>query len=513
MAGSGATGSPARRQRSFSLPGLLAVVLGLELVANRIGARMSLTDLRVPRAWLGPLDIGGLFLFELASVLGVLLAMLGLLRFLAQPIVVGQRGASATLSRAMAVLSTVGFVVVALLGVSRSLTPRLMVYMLSFFTLLLGELVALAWPLTAGRGRLRLWLVLLVVAVALHLVWEVPAQLAIAAGEGGREAAAGYPRLALSLGEALAVTLAAAAPFCFLPARRILWPAIAGVLAAAASLALLLSDRAIAQSVAENGFGLALPLPVVGEALYAIGFGGFTAAVVGLLAERGSSRLRGIGLCLVGLSGYLLELPYQLAATVIGVLCILDSIARERDVGFAVEKWQQLMRRAAAWIGAREVTNAGPIGFEEMRARALLDGETTELSLRRVGGELARAELVVGHAPSEEAPPLSLHHRGSPRLGRRDGNEAPTGDAAFDGAFAIYDARKLDHADPVLADDLRPGLRTLVDGWLGVWPGRGARLRTQSPALLRALSADDAEGERALRERFALLLEVKRRGD
>ena len=169
------------------------------------------------------------------------------------------------------------------------------------------------------------------------------------------------------------------------------------------------------------------------------------------------------------------------------------------------------MRRLAASLGAREVVTVGPPGFEEVRARVTQDGQLVELGVQRSAGVLARAEFVVGHAPAEEPPPLSLHRRGAPRLGRRDGREIETGDTAFDALFSTWDARRLAGPDPLLDDATRTQLREVVDGWLAVWPGRGARFRTVGPRLFALLVDESAAGDEAVRAVAALLVEIQRR--
>ena len=74
---------------------------------------------------------------------------------------------------------------------------------------------------------------------------------------------------------------------------------------------------------------------------------------------------------------------------------------------------------------------AGDEGYETARVRVRRTlSETThaevEVSIGRSAGELAHAEVVIGHAPSEEAPPVALTRRGSPKLGRTRGDEVAT---------------------------------------------------------------------------------------
>jgi hypothetical protein len=243
-------------------------------------------------------------------------------------------------------------------------------------------------------------------------------------------------------------------------------------------------DWTWAAGLTASGFGLELPSAQLGIYLYIVALVAWVATVVALLLRPGTSRLRGWGLLIIGLSGYQLELPYQLASTVVGLLCVLDSYFREVEGWLSPSQFVDLLRRVAAWAGATEVTTVGTAGYEEARMRTSRDGETIEIGLHRQAGVLAGVDVLIGQAPSGEPPPLSLVRRGTPRLGRRSGVEAPTGDARFDALFTVHDARQLNARDPVLGDDvLRSQLSTDVDGWLGIWPG-GLRFRTTSPALL-----------------------------
>jgi hypothetical protein len=174
--------------------------------------------------------------------------------------------------------------------------------------------------------------------------------------------------------------------------------------------------------------------------------------------------------------------------------------------------WQRLLGRLARAVGSRETVVVGSAGFEEARAAGSIDGVAVELVAERRGYQLGRFEAAVGGAPLDQAPPLSLLRRGMPRLGRRSGVEVATGDLDFDATFAVHDARKLSSADPLLDDAMRPRLRAAIDGWLGIWPGQGVRLRTAGARWFTALLDGSPAGDQELDELLALLLEVRRRG-
>src|SRR5204862_380701 len=122
---------------------------------------------------------------------------------------------------------------------------------------------------------------------------------------------------------------------------------------------------------------------------------------------------------IVGLSGFQLELPYQLAATLVGLMCVIDSYLREAESWLSPARFRQLLQRLAVTVGASEVVAVGPRGYEEARIRGARDGDPVEIGVQRRAGALAIAEVVVGSTPPDEPPPLSLWRRGTPRLGRK----------------------------------------------------------------------------------------------
>jgi hypothetical protein len=505
----GAATRERRRHRLRNLPlvGALAVALAVELVFNRLGAHLIQLEPLAPLGRLRSLvDVAGLFSFHFASVLAVLLAALGLLRLLAQPL-----GSLSTegrlpqaLGRTLLVVATVGFVFVAVLGVGVQLPTRLRIYLLTLFLLLLLYVVRFALRLPTTPARARLWLLLFAVAALLHSGW-------VAAVAFERESLSSLPRLLLSVGEALAVTLAAIVPACFPSAgtrRQRLTAAALGLSAGGAAAALGLLDWSWAARVTAYGFGLELPFPTVGVALYALAMALWLGGATALLLGGGTARLRGWGLLIVGLAGYHLELPYQLASSIVGLLCIADSYSRELDGWLSATDFRALLRRVASWAGAVEVTAVGAAGWEQAHMRAAGDGAPVEVTVSRRAGMLAVVEVVVGRAPADEPPPLSLLRRGAPRLGRKSGIEVALGDERFDRAFVVHDARVLRARDPVLGDDaLRAGLLASADGWLGVWPA-GVRFRSASPALLTLLREEN--GSEKFRELLAVLVELHR---
>lgn len=473
----------ALRARLTRLPlvAILAAGMILEIVLNRVGARLLHHDLLAPPGWMrDSVDWGGLYVYYFASVLAVFLATMGLIRFLAFPSLVprGARGAMSALA--------VAFVPLAVMGVYTVLPPALGFYLRAAFTAL-ALLVSLAGWLTVSPLRAKAGLSLLVLPV----IFQLLAYLAWArAGQ-----ASDLARTLHWNGEATLLVGVVIALYCLSP-RHTRWtaPALLGLGAAAGLVWAAHVDWGLANRVVLYASGLELPGGVLGQAVYGISFGAWTALVVALLLRPGAPRLRGWGVLLLGLSGYQFGQhvqPVQLAATLVGLLCILASLDELALRGGAdTEAWRSLVQRIASALGAGTAMLAGDGGDEEARMRVTRGGVPVELTLGRRGGRPAILEVACGVAHAHEAAPLSLTRRGSERLGKADGALVETGDVVFDEAFRIRDSRRVEGSDPLLSDALRPELMSSIEGWLGIWPGGGARYRARDVRLLAELSGD-----------------------
>lgn len=468
---------PRSRALKPSLVAVLCTLLALDLAARRLLWPLVRTDLLLPAGTLRDgLDFAALFAANAATVLGIPLAFLGLGRLLVMPTVIPRGAKAAVGALAMA------FMPLLALAAWRPLPSVLGIYLQASYTCLFF-LVMLGGMLLRSKLRTRLGLLMMALPSALYLPYGVAA---IHGGHGHEGLISTTAQTLLHLGELAAVVAAAASAALFLPRRpRVVVPSLAaGALVAAAGW-LCMRDWELAHRLAAGGLGLDLPLHPAAVALYLAALGAFAFTAAALVATPGPSRLRGYGLLLVGLAGFRLDSPAQYAASMVGMLCLVESVVRELPAASraTVEAWQALVRRAAEALGAPEVEMAGREGYETARVRLTRGDVPIELAIGREAGRLAHGEVVVGHAPSEEAPPVALLRRGAPKLGRTRGDEVATGDLAFDEAFRIFDARQLSARDRVLDDDLRPRLVHRLDGWLGVWPGEGARYRTRETTL------------------------------
>jgi hypothetical protein len=489
---------PSSRARSPSLVAVLCVVLAGDLGVRRLFWPLVRSDLLMPAGALrSGIDFAALFLFNAAMVLGVVIALLGLGRLLVLPSVI-PRGAKAAVG-----MLAIAFMPLLLLATWRPLPPVLAIYLHASFTCLF-TLVMLGGVLARGDARVRLGLFMVALPAALYLPWAIAS---LHAGRGHDIVASPTVHALAALGEGAAVVAAAASPILFLPRRpRLFVPSLATAAVVSLAAWICWRDWELARRLAAGGFGLDLPLSPLLRAGYLAALAAWTFTSVALVTMSGREALRGYGLILVGLGGFRLDAPADYAAAMVGMLTLVESVARAAAPSTTGEAWRALVKRVAAALGAPAVEIAGAEGYETARVRVTRDDETLEVALGREDGVVSHAEVVVGQAPAEEAPPVSLTRRGTPRLGRTRGDEVATGDLAFDEIFRIHDARQLSDRDRVLDDDLRPRLIHHLDGWLAVWPGAGVRYRTRNPRLL----------ENGVEERLPglidLLVDVKNRG-
>jgi hypothetical protein len=480
------------RSAGPSLVAILCIVFALELILRR-----CLVPL-VHVAWLIPagplrntLDFAATASYYAATVLGCGIAVLALARLVVFPSVV-PRGAKAAVGALAA-----AFMPLLLVSAWDPLPGAFQIYLQTSFSFLI-LLSMLAGFLTHRAPRTKIGLLILAIPILLYSTWSV----------GFRwysDTPPGWARFALWSGEAASVAAAALMLPCYMPRTLTRKVTVIATATIAEIFALVAWKSDIAPSVSA-AFGLQFPLATGARFLFVVALWSWLLVVAALLAQPGPLRLRGYGLLLVGLSGYQHEAPYQLAGTMVGFLCIVESMARE-DRGTSpttLEMWRALVKRVAAAVGARAVEVNGAEGYETARVNVTRDPDEIELTVGRSGGTVSHAELVVGYAPSEEAPPVALTRRGSPKLGRTKGEEVATGDLAFDEAFRIYDSRQITSRDRVLDDDLRPRLMSHLDGWLAVWPGTGVRYRTRDVTLLD-------EGTPKLTGLIDLLVELKNR--
>ena len=454
-----------QRPRGPSLVVVLALALFAELWLNRIIARVLRIDPAHPLArGLRRLDGLALFSYEFVAIFGVVLLLGALAR-----VVLGTRERP-PVRMSFAVVGGVT-ALLCLVGVLRRLPPRYTahLYMSALFLLVVLVLSVLAQPvsrrLRAGIAALTLPIALMIIANLIQRFSE-PGILDPNAS-----------RLAEGAG-ALLVLVGIAAPWLFrsgdLHAPTSPLALGLGLLVAAGGLTLGKLDWDLGAQLAGMGLGVALPVSAYALPLYVLGAASFAFAGGALLARPGPDRLRGVGLLIVCLVGLQVELPYQLAATLVGLLCLLESAARPPVGALTRAELDVALRRWAALVGATQVTVVGPPGREHARLGfSLTDALQASLVVTRRDGAISTYELTAGDIP-ERTPAFTLSPTNARALGpSARGPILATGDPTFDARYDVRDHRGAGTA--LLDPPTRERILRLADGWVGVWPQRGAR--------------------------------------
>lgn len=456
--------APPTRPGRVPLAALLAGILFTELWCNRIGARLLRLDPAhgLHRTAQG-FDTAALFLFELASVLGATLFAGALVVLVRSP---HQR-------RPLRVTAaTVGAVAVALasLGVFVHLSARLQAH-LYLSAIFLTAVLALGALTVRAPVRVRLGIVLFAVPIGLMLGANL-AQRFSAPGVLDPTAS----RLAEAAGAAL-VMAGLASPWLLVTGSGGGAIAVAlGSLVTGTGLALGKLEPGLAARLAGLGLGVSIPIAPLWLPIYVLGAGALAFSIGALLVRPGPERLRATGLLLIGSVGLQLELPYQIAGSLIGLICLLESVARPSARAITREALDARLRAWAARIGATQVLVTGDPGAERARLTFTAAGDVPgTLLVERAGGAIDRYEISVGEVPPRR-PPLTIAARSSPRRYGRPaaGPAVVTDDAAFDRRYLVRDARGV--GTVLFEADVRAALAArLGDGWIGVWPQRGAQ--------------------------------------
>jgi hypothetical protein len=452
------------RLTRFPVIALLAAVAFVELVLNRVIGRLIHLDYLQPRSGLTrAIDDVGLFFYMLTAVLAVLLLSSAIIR-----LAVGGDAFRPGARVSIPLIGTV-FDVLAMLAIlvqPRPLPPALHFHLqLSFF--FLGLLLVLSVLATPSASRIKLGVVLILAMIGVKVIPVLLIRTgALPPTTVWRGETVGL--LALALGGVGALLLA---PWHTRGARLasvLTWIVVAG------AAVVMRRDWDTAARVAAYGFGVDLPIAPLGQlvCLGALAAGLYSA--LRLVLQKGTQRLRGFGLVLIGLAGLQLDGPGQLALAALGLFCLAASTVRVDGTPLSREAFDVLLRRAAAVLGATAVTVTGEAGDETARVHS--PGNVTPavaVALKRRQGVVSDIEVTVGEPPPRD-PPFTLQRRGERGLGAHpDGARVETEDRAFDGAFEIWDKRGAGAG--LLDEATRKQFAAEVHGWLAVWPQRGVR--------------------------------------
>ncbi len=460
------TGSvPAAARSRLNLVALLALLVTVDLAVGRIFLRLVPADaelgnplfLRVLRAAHG-------FVGQLAAVFGWLVLVAALL-------VIGRRSYYRASTRLSLIL--VGSVLAALVavGLFGKIPGQLLLHLyLSFFFVAASAVLALLG--TPAPLATRLGVVLLLLPAGLHYLVTLNDRFATFLGWSRRGDLLPIIDGGLLVGAALAMMLMRPRG-----ARRAFAYVLALVVTAAAT-ALVRTHWDIAQRIALNGFGLELPLIPAYASAYCIGLGAVIFLISAHLNGDDPDQLRAYGLLLLVANGLQLHWPSQLAIAAVGLLCLLESMARPDPNAYARAEIDALLRHAAVAVGTPTVSVTGPPGHEAARLAGTVAGAPVELAIAFRHGALALLEVTVASAPPRD-PPFSIEHVAASHLGpRADGPRLFLDDIDLDRDLLIYDRRSVGAL--IFDDSARQALLVLCKGWLGVWPQRGLRYRARA---------------------------------
>ncbi len=447
---------PTPLSQRLSLVGLLTFAAGAELVLNRMGAQLVSDAPQLSMSWRHGIDLAGLFAFELVSSMAVVVWLVGLVQIALHP---GLRAPSRLALPLVGIVTAIGGGVGLLFRLPPAWSEPLYTS-LSFFALL--SFVALL-PQPANR-RVRRG------AAGLLLVMTVRALLRAGALNSGWLHDVADLEWVAPLGQL--VMAASVVLLCPAPMWRRTPTMVAAALTSLLGAAAFFHPDA-AQRMAMQLAGVEWPIEPYARVILLAAFGTYLSALQACLDVPGAPRLRGWGLALFGLGGFVMQLPMQVLLAGVGVLCIVEGTLRPDEAPLDDAAFAEMLKRGAAAVGAVGIHVRGPRGFE----LALFDLGRVAVYVQRRAGVVRRIDVSIGDEPARE-PHFTLERRGAPRLGpRADGPRAESGDVDFDLQFVQRDRR--DVGARLLDDATRESMTGAIWGWLGVWPERAVSYRAE----------------------------------
>lgn len=490
----------------ISLVLTLCIAASFELLLNRIGVHVASASSRATTLYL-VVDRGGLFFFYFTGLLAFVLFTWGLV------VVISDSKLLPLAGRLAAMLAGAAFLPLAATGLVFRLPTALAPWLNISFGLTLLVLV-ITFGTRRASLRHKLGVFYLAAPLLLHCYWLAARQLGWLAPEG---VYADLPSRLLEVGQHLVVVGAFASFLFFVPFPRLsalLEPiplAIAALLTGALTF-LVSYHHPLAARASFVGLNVTLPQPtphgLLSLGLHVAALFFFTLTVTALLLRGRAERAIGLGLLLVALSGFHLELPYQLLLTLAGMMQLMRGAMQagaEREPAEMVsvpaklpsaEVWQRFMQRAAACCGAEEAEAVSLRGESQIvRLRARLSGMALGIRVQLRKGRVQQLEVDLGQPPKEDPAASLLRREG--RRGERVSDGRGPRVRGFDPRFVLRDATG------EISDVLTPHaarLATSVHGWLGIWPAEGLQYLMRPaadgwPLPLRQLSDDPEQAD------------------
>ncbi len=465
---------------------ILLVVAILELGVRRIASHLIGGHTPLERGLLHHVvEIGGLFTFYLTGILA-----LGIFSW-AAIILIRDRSLFHIPDRMLFTFFAALFLPLATVGLFLNLPPAMAPHLNTSFGLLV---IALTFGLLRSPVTLRakLGVIYLAAPLLFHCFWLMTQQIPAWAPSGDLSE---LPSQIYEIGEHLLVVGAIASFLFFAPFPRLsnlLSPfPVAVASSVTITMALLVKFRYPAtQLAAYHGLSLTLPPPSLQVGMYLVALFFFVLTLCLLVIRSANDRATAIGLSFIAISGYHLELPYQLLLTLIGVMQLVRSAINEglgadddapQGMSPSLEAWKTYLQRLAEACCQRASETETIVLQHKGQLIAHLRGKRGEipLSLRIVHErhEIQRIEINFGEVPTTPAA-ISLQRRrkirGKKVSQAKEGPPVALQVEAFDTQFSLHDSSG--QAPELLQDPaLQMSLFHLHHGWLGIWPDEGLR--------------------------------------
>ncbi len=470
---------------------ILLVVAILELGVRRIASHLIGGHTLLERGLLHRVvEIGGLFTFTLTGILS-----LGIFSW-AAIILIRDRSLFHIPDRMLFTFFAALFLPLATVGLFVDLPPAMAPHLNTSFGLLV---IALTFGLLRSSVNLRakLGVIYLAAPLLFHCFWLMTQQIPAWAPSGDLSE---LPSRIYEIGEHLLVVGAIASFLFFAPFPRLsnlLSPfPVAVASSVTITMALLVKFRYPAtQLAAYHGLSLTLPPPSLQVGMYLIALFFFVLTLCLLVIRSANDRATAIGLSFIAISGYHLELPYQLLLTLIGVMQLVRSAINEglsaadaqQGMSPSPEAWKAYLQRLAEACCQRAPSTETETDTETIvlqhkgqliaHLRGMRGGIPLSLRIVHERHEIQRIEINLGEAPTTPAA-ISLQRRrkirGKKVSQAKEGPPVALLVDEFDTQFSLHDSSgKM----PELLQDpaLQISLFHLHHGWLGIWPDEGLR--------------------------------------
>ena len=255
-----------------------------------------------------------------------------------------------------------------------------------------------------------------------------------------------------------------------------------------------------AMQASYHGLGLNVPPPSLRVLVHLSALFFFVLAIGSLALRPGPERASAIGLVLVSVSGFQLQLSYQLLLTLVGMMLLIraglevtpgvSSTAGRSKPSSAPTAgvWTEFLQRLSAAVARPPESGEAVIlqnhSHQIAHLRGLRDGVSFSLRVLQGRDGVERLEVLMGEPPREGASVSLRRKRGlrGRRVSARDEGDLLTlGMPEFDREVVVHD--RGDSARGLLGDpELQQNLLRLLHGWLGLWPGEGLHYIARPPA-------------------------------